>query len=96
MADLFQTTCTSTIKRLRKVFTDTGGQNDKDLEPDEFHELVDVLERALFTFESTSNHAVVRLYRKGTGSVEESISSLADEVSILQGANSESIFLVYL
>ncbi|KAF7790048.1 hypothetical protein EIP86_000997 [Pleurotus ostreatoroseus] len=88
--------CTDALKRLRQVFTDIGGKNDKDLEPDEFHELVDALEGALLRFESTSNHAVIRLYRKGTGSVDASISSLADETSVLQGANSESIFLVYL
>ena len=92
----FQKACTDALKRLRQVFTDIGGNNDKDLEPDEFHELVDALEGALLRFESTSNHAVIRLYRKGTGSVDASISSLAEEASVLQGANSESIFLVYL
>ena len=57
--------------------------------------MMDVLERALFTFESTSNHAVVRLYRKSTAS-EDSVASLSEENSILAGAHSESVFLVYL
>ena len=73
----------------------------KELKPEEFHELADQLERALFTFESTSNHAVLRLYRKGAGTstIDESIESLrasADDNSVLMGAESESIFLVYL
>ena len=72
----------------------------KELRPEEFHDLADQLERALFTFESTSDHAVLRLYRKGARSaVDESVESLRkslDANSVLMGAESESIFLVYL
>ena len=57
--------------------------------------MAETLERALFMFESTSNHAVVRLYRRGTVS-EDSVASLSEDNSILAGAHSESIFLVYL
>ena len=64
--------------------------------PEEFHDMAESLERALFTFESTSNHAVVRLYRRECASAEESIASLAEENTMLSGADSESIFLVYL
>ena len=58
--------------------------------------MAETLERALFMFESTSNHAVVRLYRRGTGSASESIASLAEDNPALTGSDSESIFLVYL
>lgn len=72
----------------------------KELKPEEFHVLVDQLEKALFQFESTSNHAVLRLYRRGVGSnLEESMDSLrsaAEENSVLMGSDSENIFLVYL
>lgn len=75
--------------------------NVKDLNPEEFHDLAESLERALFTFESTSNHAVVRLYRRGLGSpnlsrATDSVYSSVDDNSVLTGADSESIFLVYL
>jgi hypothetical protein len=99
----FQNTCTSSLKRLREAFNDprSEGKGMKKLKPEEFHDLADQLERALFTFESTSNHAVLRLYRKGAGSttVDESIRSLRaslDENSVLMGTESETIFLVYL
>lgn len=54
------------------------------------------LEHSLFSFESTSNHAVVRLYRKNTLSAEDSLASLSEENSVTTGSESESIFLVYL
>ena len=72
----------------------------QELKPEEFHDLAAQLEHALFNFESTSNHCVLRLYRKGA--VDESIRSLraskvsVDDNSVLMGAESESIFLVYL
>ncbi|KIP04140.1 hypothetical protein PHLGIDRAFT_93906 [Phlebiopsis gigantea 11061_1 CR5-6] len=95
------TACTSSLKRLRETFSDPRAESAsaKELKPEEFHVLVDLLERALFQFESTSNHAVLRLYRKGLGSnLEESMDSLrsaAEENSVLMGSDSENIFLVY-
>lgn len=68
---------------------------------EEFVDLAETVERALYTFESTSNHAVLRLYRRGLGSqsfsrVSESLQAPADDNSVLMGAESENIFLVYL
>jgi hypothetical protein len=58
---------------------------------------VDAIERALFTFESTSNHAVMRLYRREiSDSSWESIAHSADENYVLLGNESEQVFLVYL
>ncbi|THG95980.1 hypothetical protein EW026_g5766 [Hermanssonia centrifuga] len=88
-------TCTGSLKRLREAFNERKLPSIQELKPEEFHELADSLERALFTFESTSNHAVLRLYRKSATSAETSIASLTDENSVLNGSDSESIFLVY-
>lgn len=84
------------------MFNEPGSRlsNGNMLNPGEFNDLAEALERALFTFESTSNHAVVRLYRRGVGSsidpMTASSHSSIDENSVLMGADSESIFLVYL
>jgi hypothetical protein len=73
--------------------------------PTEFIELVDGIDRALVRFESTSNHAVMRLYRKSdnpTSPRPQSIASQApssrDEMdnSLLVGGDNEHVFLVYL
>lgn len=69
------------------------------MEPADFHELSENVERALFTFESTSNHAVLRLYRSGNVSGVDSrasVASLTSENQALSGDESENIFLVYL
>lgn len=84
---------------MRKIFNEPGQVNA--LNSEEFEEISETLERALFTFESTSNHAVLRLYRRGLGSPtltrpSDSIQSLGDDNSVLMGADSENIFLVYL
>jgi hypothetical protein len=75
-------------------------------QPGEFLELVDGIERALVRFESTSNHAVLRLYRKSeipTSSRPQSVASQAlsargDDMdnSLLTGGDNEHVFLVYL
>jgi len=61
------------------------------IQPQEFHELVEGIQRALFTFESTSNHAVIRLYRKNIFSGRAN-----EENAILTGNEGEHVFLVYL
>lgn len=65
-----------------------------------FTELAEGVERALFTFESTSNHAVLRMYRSGQavelGQSRSSFASLSPENQILLGDESENVFLVYL
>ncbi|KAF8906326.1 Fusaric acid resistance protein-like-domain-containing protein [Mucidula mucida] len=59
-------TCVTSIKRLRESFVHAhkAGKGSGSLEPHEFTELVESIERSLMRFESTSNHAVMRLYRK--------------------------------
>lgn len=71
-------------------------------QPGEFIELVDGIEKALVRFESTSNHAVLRLYKKSEipvlsrpHSVASQTLSTHAEDSLLPGDN-EHVFLVYL
>src|SRR5258706_15610411 len=60
---IVQTTCISTLKKMRGVFLQLrsrqslSGDNDQD----DFHELAFDIKRALFTFEHTSNRAVMRV-----------------------------------
>lgn len=76
----------------------------------EFSELIDGIERALMRFESTSNHAVMRIYRKSdltyadaveTGGLSPSRASIISgsgdkENAMLTASDNEHIFLVYL
>ena len=63
------------------------------IEPDEFLQLTEVIERALFNFESTSNHAVMRLYRKS----QTSSNIFADpDDQENAGNDNEHVLLVYL
>ncbi|EMD33734.1 hypothetical protein CERSUDRAFT_87077 [Gelatoporia subvermispora B] len=93
------TSCATSLKRLREAFVQPRSRSDKDtIRPEEFEELAHTIERALFTFESTSNHAVIRLYRSGNRSGLESrgsLSSLDGENPRFSGIDGESIFLVY-
>ncbi|KAI8985654.1 Fusaric acid resistance protein-like-domain-containing protein [Trametes punicea] len=93
------TTCTSTLKRLREAFVHPRDSTDRTtMQLADFHELSESVERALFTFESTSNHAVVRLYRSGNVSGYDSrasIASLTSDNQVLAGDESETVFLVY-
>ena len=68
------------------------------LQPTDFVEISNSIERALFTFESTSNHAVLRAYRSGNAGLDShsSVASLTSENQVLMGAESENVFLVYL
>ncbi|KAH9857292.1 hypothetical protein C2E23DRAFT_807373 [Lenzites betulinus] len=92
-------TCTSTLKRLREAFVHPRDNTDQTtMQSADFLELSDNVERALFTFESTSNHAVLRLYRSGNVSGVDSrasIASLTSENQALSGDESENIFLAY-
>lgn len=73
--------------------------------PGEFIDLVDGIERALVRFETTSNHAVLRLFRKSEMStpsrpqsvVSQTLSARGDDADnpLLTGDN-EHVFLVYL
>lgn len=97
---LAQTTCVSTLKRLREAFVQPRNEDDHtSMLLADFVEIADSIERALFTFESTSNHAVLRMYRSGNVSGVDSrasIASLTSDNQILMGDESENVFLVYL
>ncbi|TFK44661.1 Fusaric acid resistance protein-like-domain-containing protein [Crucibulum laeve] len=95
------TACGTTLTRLREAFmkSQTNSEQTNDLiQPHEFLELVDHIEHALVRFESTSNHAVLRLYRKTSISHRTSINSGRDadkENAILTEGENEHVFLVY-
>ncbi|KAH7925611.1 hypothetical protein BV22DRAFT_1010776 [Leucogyrophana mollusca] len=92
-------TCTSSLKRLREAFANSRlVETEHAIQPRDFHDIIDGIERSLFTFESTSNHAVLRLYRRSefaTASSRNSIISSLEENSVLTSSENEHIFLVY-
>lgn len=69
---------------------------------DGFIELTSGIERALFEFDSTSNHAVLRLYNRvnahGLTSHATTASATTDDNPdpFLSGSDNEHVFLVYL
>ncbi|KAF8070185.1 hypothetical protein FPV67DRAFT_1486576 [Lyophyllum atratum] len=103
--------CTLSLKRMREAFEQSQSRRrcKNAFREDEFLELVDGIERALVRFESTSNHAVLRLYRRSDvpGSPRSSVTSHPARSStysatgedgdnmLLHGADNENIFLVY-
>jgi hypothetical protein len=106
-----QTTCTRAIKRLREAFANRSHPSDPEVLPNEFLELVEGIERQMFQFESTSNQALLRLYRRdklaaaaSSTSVRgasgftsrASMTSVADDNPMLVGSDNENVFLVYL
>jgi hypothetical protein len=100
-----QSTCTTCLKRLRESFVRSHAHRREKrpaINPEEFVELADDIERALLRFESTSNHALLRLYRRSDISDSESItraslySVTGDTNALLLGGDNETVFLVYL
>ncbi|KAH9949028.1 Fusaric acid resistance protein-like-domain-containing protein [Amylocystis lapponica] len=93
------TTCTTSLKRVREAFSQPRRERPENLiEETEFQKLADDIERALFTFDSTSNHAVLRLYRANTTSglqSRDSHSSMLSDNPMLINTDGENIFLVY-
>ncbi|KAG8214184.1 hypothetical protein J3R82DRAFT_10973 [Butyriboletus roseoflavus] len=92
--------CTSCLKRLREAFVNTQNTEEyKMMQPQDFHKIMDGIDRALSTFASTSNDAVLRLYRRSnfaSESTQQSThSSLEDNNPILAESEHEHIFLVY-
>ncbi|KAF8269290.1 Fusaric acid resistance protein-like-domain-containing protein [Lactarius quietus] len=98
-------TCTRAIGRLRETFSDQGTASSADAAEsvlDEFINLANGIQRALYEFDSTSNHALLRLYRHGVGvDAGSQTTSSADDNNnnpnpiLLSGTDSEHIFLVY-
>ncbi|GLB37109.1 putative aluminium activated malate transporter [Lyophyllum shimeji] len=103
--------CTNALKRMREAFEESQTKQPRDnaFSADEFQELVDGIQRALVRFESTSNHAVLRLYRKSDVLATPRSSSPSHHTrtsaytergneadnSLLTGSDHENIFLVY-
>lgn len=68
---------------------------------DEFFELANGIQRALFEFDSTSNHAVMRLYNRvnahsPTSHASASASTGDNSNPFFSGSDNEHVFLVYL
>jgi len=83
------TICTTSLKKMKR----------DDLDLQEFDQLLEDIERALFTFDSTSNHAVVRLYSRrisSSDSFHSLESSLGDNLLLTSGTEHENVFLAYL
>ena len=98
-----QSTCTRAIGHLRGAFSDQGRTSaDAESVLDEFIEVANGIQRALFQFDSTSSHAVLRLYQRADAYGSTSHSSTASPSSedsskpFLFGSESEHVFLVYL
>ncbi|KAL4253307.1 Intracellular Vesicle Transport-Associated [Abortiporus biennis] len=87
------TTCSTTLKRLRESFQCLSSPTPSfPLDAGEFRDLADTVERALFTFESTSNHAILRLYRSRTG---DGLGEEGDNQMVIADGSGETVFLVY-
>jgi len=83
------TICVTSLKKMKR----------DDLKPEEFDQLMEDIERALFTFDSTSNQAVVRLYSRrisSSSSCHSLESSLGDNPLFTSDTEHENVFLVYL
>lgn len=81
--------CVTSLKKMKR----------DDLKVEEFDQLIEDIERALFTFDSTSNQAMVRLYSRRISSSSSSHSlesSLGDNPLFTSGTKHENVFLVYL
>ncbi|KAF7325068.1 ArAE-2 domain-containing protein [Mycena kentingensis (nom. inval.)] len=93
------TTCTSTLQRMRHSFIRSQRRSRRAaFHQHEFIELVDGIERALSQFENTSNHAVLRLYRRSALAempADLRYSSYSEDTEILSGSENEHVFLVY-
>ncbi|KAG2074050.1 hypothetical protein BDR04DRAFT_1134000 [Suillus decipiens] len=93
-------TCTASLKRLREAFAQsTYIQREAPFQPHDFHILTDEIDHALSTFESTSNDAVMRLYKRSdfaAPSVRGSFdSSVQQDNVLLINSKHEHIFLLY-
>ncbi|KAI9447166.1 Fusaric acid resistance protein-like-domain-containing protein [Russula earlei] len=95
-------TCTKALCRLRGAFSDRESTSaDTESVLDEFMELANGIQRALFEFDSTSNHAVLRLYRRidasGSTLLASPASTSAEENigPFISGSDNEHVLLVY-
>ena len=67
------------------------------MQPQDFHVIIDNIERALFTFESTANHALLRIYRD-SNFASSSSNSVSSAPANHPSANieQENVFIIYL
>ncbi|KAF8504112.1 Fusaric acid resistance protein-like-domain-containing protein [Gautieria morchelliformis] len=86
-------TCTTTLKRMQGAFERHRNGDPMDLH--EFFQLSEDIERALYAFDRTSNHAVMRLYRRSDTTDRFSITSEDAVPTILANGDNETVFLVY-
>ncbi|KAF9792510.1 Fusaric acid resistance protein-like-domain-containing protein, partial [Thelephora terrestris] len=80
--------CITSLKKMKR----------DDLKAEEFDQLMEDVERALFTFDSTSNQAVVRLYSRRiscSDSYHSLESSIGDNPLLTSGTKHENVFLAY-
>ncbi|KAI6037545.1 Fusaric acid resistance protein-like-domain-containing protein [Pisolithus marmoratus] len=91
------TTCVLYLKRLREAFVYSQSVQGERMHPQDFHTIIDEIERALYTFESTSNHALLRLYRRNNlaSPPRRSTTSTIDDSQALGDNEHEHIFIVY-
>lgn len=68
----------------------------KMMQPRDFHKIMDGIDRALVTFETTSNYAVVRLYKQSYFASAQKSTPSPEENPLLTESEHEHIFLVYL
>ncbi|KAI0743674.1 Fusaric acid resistance protein-like-domain-containing protein [Daedaleopsis nitida] len=91
--------CVTTLRRLREAFAQPRDNDDRlSMQATDFVDIAENVERALFTFESTSNHALLRMYRNGNVSMSDSrasVTSMTSDNQVLLGDESENVFLVY-
>ncbi|KAJ7122055.1 Fusaric acid resistance protein-like-domain-containing protein [Mycena crocata] len=92
-------TCTTSLLRMRQSFVRSQRRNKVHaFQQHEFLELVEGIERALVRFESTSNHAVLRLYRRSAASdfpADLRDSTYSENTEMISSADNEHVFLVY-
>ncbi|KAJ3749643.1 Fusaric acid resistance protein-like-domain-containing protein [Lentinula detonsa] len=97
-------TCTTGLKRLRESFLHSQQAHrhghHSQFHFSEFDELIESIDAALLRFESTSNHAMMRLYRKSDlfrlSRRSNTVTSIAkSENALLSGDGTEHVFLVY-
>jgi hypothetical protein len=95
------TACITSLMRLKETFVVHKQHKEEDVVlPQDFDQLMENIERALFTFDSTSNHAVMRLFRKNDASATPSFTSyntsMGDNLMLGARNDEENLFLVYL
>ncbi|KAF8993682.1 Fusaric acid resistance protein-like-domain-containing protein [Cyathus striatus] len=96
-------TCSSTLERLKEAFIQSHHRRSSDngIHSQEFSTLIDNIEHSLLRFESTSNHALLRIYRRASFSVHSrppstaSVDLNASNDDYCISLDNESIFLVY-